>query len=94
MRFLQFTLAVLALAVATGAHAFSSTTGSVMDPGTSSRYQDPDDNLPVPHLSDDGTLVPGSSQGMAIGTTGASFNMLPQSAPNIFQPHITPPTQR
>ena len=93
MRVMRFTLAVLALAVATGAHAFSSTTGSVMDPGTSSRYQDPDDHLPVPHLSDDGTLVPGSSQG--IGTTGATFNMLPlQRAPDAFQPRIIPPTQR
>ena len=91
MRFFCFTLAVLAMAP--GAYAFSSTTGSAMDPSSSSRYQDPDDNLPVAHLNDVGTLVPGTSQGIAIGSTGASFNMLAPSGPDAFQPHVTPPIQ-
>ena len=70
-------LAMLAAIAAQDAAAFQMDTGSGSQDGAA-RFSDPDDNLPVPHLDDNGTVQPAQPQAQqGNGSTGMSFGLAP-----------------
>jgi hypothetical protein len=51
----------------------------------SSKFDDPDDKIPFPHIADDGQPS-NNFQGQPIGNSGASFSLAPSSGePSAFE---------
>ena len=88
MQSLRFLLTAMLMTAALGIQSASAlsidnTTATKSD--GSSKFEDPDDTIPFPHIGDDGQPT-NNFQAQPVGNTGMSFSLTPSNAePDAFQ---------